>query len=70
MRHGTASDHASIHAPQPTDGLGTRLLGARIEDIARIAALLHDRTASQDARAVPARVVRHLGPRPVGASPR
>lgn len=75
MRHGTAERQTLPHDPhpEPTDGLGVRLAGARLERLARMAAELHaqemsepERTVGRDAREP--RIVRHAAAASKGPS--
>jgi hypothetical protein len=66
MRHGSAERQATPHDPhpEPTDGLGVRLVGARLELVARIAAELHAQEVCDAGRRVgraarEPRLVRH-----------
>lgn len=66
MSHGTATRLITTHDPhaEPTDGLGLRLVGARLERLATLAASLHaqelvDHAPDLRGPAREPRVVRH-----------
>ena len=50
MSHGTAGSERQVFVSQSTDGLGTRLVGARLVELARLASAMHASELALDDR--------------------